>query len=65
MAIIFPDPRKFKDFPYSWQYNGVALWQDVWDWCVDHISLDDFETNWETIYFKNKNDYTFFLLKWT
>lgn len=51
-----------KNFP-SWQYNGVAPFDDVLDWCEEHFG-NDFVWNFETIYFKHDRDRTAFMLRW-
>ena len=50
------------NFP-SWQYNGVAPFEEVMLWCEQHFG-NDWIWNFETIYFKHKRDRLFFLLKW-
>jgi hypothetical protein len=47
----------------SWQYNGVAQWNDITNWCRDHLRAWD--AKWETIYFQDEKEYTLFLLRWT
>ena len=54
---------------YSWQYNGVASWLDIIDWCLDNLYHGGhYEPNWwskyETIYFKDEKEYAWFLLRW-
>lgn len=51
-----------KNFPY-WQYNGVAPFDDVLDWCEEHLG-NDWIWNFETIYFKHERDRTAFMLRW-
>jgi hypothetical protein len=54
----------------SWQYNGVAPWDDIIGWCMDNLYHGGhYEPNWysnwhETIYFRDPKEYTLFLLKW-
>lgn len=49
---------------FQWQYNGVAPWFDVIDWCNDTFSiLKVFHSN-EMIYFTHEEDYALFLLRW-
>ena len=56
---------------YSWQYNGVAPWLDIINWCMDNLYHGGhYEPNWytnhhETIYFKDKKEYAWFLLRWS
>lgn len=51
---------------YSWQYNGVAPWTDIADWCRDKYTVDlvYISFKFETIYFQRKSDYVLFLLRW-
>ena len=49
-------------FP-SWQYNGVADFDDVLDWCEATLG-DNFVWSYETIYFKYEQDRTAFMLRW-
>jgi len=48
---------------YQWQYNGVAPWKTIINWCNDHIP-DSCTNRSETIYFSTARDYTLFLLRW-
>jgi hypothetical protein len=47
---------------YQWQYNGIAPWKTIINWCFDHIP-DSYNKS-ETIYFSSAEDYTLFLLRW-
>jgi len=49
-------------FP-SWQYNGVAPFEEVAVWCERHFG-NDWIWNFETIYFKHERDRTAFMLRW-
>jgi hypothetical protein len=52
----------------EWQYNGVAPWKDIVDWCYatfGRMRDAGWSCNWETFYFDNEQVYTLFLLKWT
>lgn len=46
----------------TWQYNGVAPWSEIIDWCM--IYIDTFNAQSETIFFYNDTDYTLFMLRW-
>ena len=52
-----------KNFP-SWQYNGVAPFDDVLAWCEEQL-CNDFIWNLETIYFKTEQDKLLFALRWS
>ena len=52
-----------KEFP-SWQYNGVAPFEELLVWCEQHFG-DDWIWNFEIIYFKHQRDLAFFLLRWS
>ena len=55
----------------SWQYNGVAHWVDILEWCYHNLYHGgNYEPNWytnnrDTFYFKDPKEYTLFLLRWT
>ena len=49
-------------FP-SWQYNGTAPMEEIMLWCEEHLG-NDWIWNFETIYFKTKEDKVFFSLRW-
>ena len=50
---------------HFWQYNGCAPWDEIVQWCADHLSDKVWVTNkFETIQFYSEADYTAFLLKW-
>jgi len=51
-----------ENFP-SWQHNGVASFDDVLDWCEEHLH-NDYVWNFETIYFKTQEDKLVFMLRW-
>ena len=51
------------NFP-SWQYNGVAKFEDVMFWCEEHFG-NNWIWNFETIYFKTKEDKMMFALRWS
>lgn len=55
---------------YAWQYNGVASWDEIVKWCTDNLYHGGhYEPNWwstyEMIYFKDKKEYAWFLLRWS
>jgi hypothetical protein len=50
------------NFP-SWQYNGIASFEEVAIWCEQHFG-NDWIWNFETVYFKTEADRTAFLLRW-
>jgi hypothetical protein len=49
----------------TWQYNGVAPWEEIMAWCDQHIGWENYFAPWETIYFRNDSDHTLFLLRWS
>ena len=51
-----------KTFP-SWQFNGVAPFQDIMLWCEEHLH-NDWIWNFETIYFKHEKYKLLFILRW-
>lgn len=48
----------------SWQYNGIASWTSIVDWCWGTFGAENVLAKWDTIHFYNHEDYTLFLLKW-
>jgi hypothetical protein len=57
----------------TWQYNGVAPWNDIIKWCglafgppetPGHRIKRDWGHNFETIRFNKEEHYTMFMLKW-
>jgi hypothetical protein len=50
----------------TWQYDGVAPWNDIIGWCDSHLSrVDGWGTNGhDTIIFVNERDYLLFIMKW-
>lgn len=44
----------------TWQYNGVAPWIEIEQWCLDRFGLFD-TTGYDTVNFSNEKDYIMFL----
>ena len=51
-------------FAATWQYNGVARWYEIIEWCNEHIGTRFSTHQYETIYFVREEDYTMFMLRW-
>lgn len=49
----------------SWQYNGVAPWSDIADWCRNTFGEGKVNATWDTFYFKSEKHYMLFLLRWS
>jgi len=50
----------------SWQYNGIAKWSEIYEWCLDNLNDNWHYTNgFETIYFSNEEAYVLFILRWS
>jgi hypothetical protein len=50
---------------YKWQYNGAAPMKEIIQWCSDNLKSDSYSyLGWETIWFSNPEDYSYFLLRW-
>ena len=47
----------------TWQYNGVAPWNEIIAWCGEHIE-SAWSFQFETIFFYTEEDMTMFLLRW-
>jgi hypothetical protein len=52
--------RIIKEYFPSWQYTGVAPFEEVLKWCEEHYG-NNWIWNFETIYFKRDEDRAFFL----
>ena len=55
---------------HSWQYNGVAPWAEIVQWCIENLYHGGhYEPKWhtgpETIYFSDEKEYAWFLLRWS
>ena len=50
---------------YRWQYNGIALFDDITAWCRLYLNKATISYLNETIYFFDEKDYAFFLLRWS
>ena len=51
----------------TWQYNEVAPWREIIDWCwanIVHFSVSAHNHS-ETIFFYDDKDYTTFMLRWS
>jgi len=49
----------------TWQYNGVAGWSNIIDWC-DQYLYNSYSTNgYETIIFHNPQAELLFRLRWS
>jgi hypothetical protein len=57
---IHPD-----DMSDAMQFAYEEMPVDVRDWLEEHIEEDEYEAGMFTIEFKNKEDATLFLLKWS
>ena len=51
-------------FLYDWQYNGAAPFQEILEWCEEHIPNQYGYNGFKTIYFDNSGAYAYFLLRW-
>lgn len=52
------------EIKHKWQYNGVAPWDDIVQWC--YHNLEEWSTNYsETIVFFTDKDYSHFCLRWS
>lgn len=65
-----PAPAQVSNFAANagtpkWQYNGVAPFGEIVQWCRDTFGFVDWFWRNETIYFENEQDYTMFLLRWS
>jgi hypothetical protein len=49
----------------SWQYNGVAKWKVIVDWCEANLGGEWTTNGFETIFFTTEPARTCFMLRWT
>jgi hypothetical protein len=50
---------------YEWQYNGAAPIDEILDWCHENLPNDSgVYAGFETIWFRNREAYSYFLLRW-
>lgn len=49
---------------HSWQYNGVAPWEEIVDWCNKTIPDNVYSNGFETLTFDDEKAYVLFLLRW-
>lgn len=49
---------------YTWQYDGVAKWVEIYSWCEDHFGPTGWHGEWDCLSFEREEDYTMFMLKW-
>jgi len=52
-------------YNHSWQYNGVAPFEDIRQWCRRTFGYSGWSWRNETIFFVHKTDYVTFLLRWS
>ena len=49
----------------TWQYNGVAPFDDICQWCRQNIQNEFWSMNgWETFTFTDEKAYVLFILRW-
>lgn len=48
----------------SWQYNGVAPWNEIYRWCLSTYGTNFWTNGCETIFFASEKDKALFLLRW-
>jgi len=49
----------------TWQYNGLAPWVEITEWCKTHCERVTWSRRSGTIFFYTEADYTMFLLRWS
>ena len=49
----------------TWQYNGIAPFEKILNWCEHTIPGQFTYAGWETIDFLKDSAYTMFILKWS
>ena len=48
-----------------WQYNGIAPFYTINEWCQQHLDPMDWQSNLEMFFFKDESIKAFFLLRWS
>jgi len=48
----------------SWQYNGVAPFDEIYQWCRQNIPEYVTMNGWETFVFNDEKAYVLFILRW-
>lgn len=48
-----------------WQYNGIAPFYTINEWCQQHLDPMDWQSNFEMFFFKDESIKAFFLLRWS
>jgi len=48
-----------------WQYNGVASFDEIYQWCRQNIPNHVTFNGWETFVFSDECAYIWFLLRWS
>jgi hypothetical protein len=51
-------------YPYQWQYNGVAPFDEIAAWCKANLGGYGY-IKYETIWFSKSEDYFLFMLRWS
>ena len=51
-------------YNHKWQYNGVAPWDEIVNWCSSNITGHSY-IKFETIWFSREQDYAWFLIRWS
>jgi len=49
----------------TWQYNGVAPFDDIYQWCRQNIPMHVTMNGWETFTFTDEKAYVWFILRWS
>lgn len=57
------DRGEVTSITWTWHYNGVAPWIDILRWCNDN--LKHVYAYSETLEFRDEQEFTMFLLRWS
>jgi hypothetical protein len=49
---------------YQWQFNGCAPWDEIHIWCLDNLKYY-WNNGFDTFHFDDKDEYAWFLLRWS
>ena len=53
------------NWQHTWQYNGIAPFREIIEWCAAAMPGCWHTNGHETLYFKDDTAYTVFLLRWS
>lgn len=52
-------------YKHEWQWNGVAKFVEIIDWCQDNFGSNGWDFKHETFMFDDEKKFVLFLLRWS